>query len=617
MTSGVLSFAILGGIAQALERFLPLDAGLININNPSEALVLALAGTLSTSAFIFPVIKERGWEEETVGQAATSILLLQDLFVAPLLVLLPFIVGQGVTDPGAVAELTAKATLGFGSVLVLGSWLLRQLFEVVAASRSSDTFVAFSLFVAAGMGAVAKDLGLTDTAGAFAAGVLLANSNYKYEIFASILPFKGILLGIFFLDAGSNFDPDLLLREGPTIATGVVFLLVLKALTLFLAGYIDKALPTATNLSPAENVRLAVLLSGGGEFAFVIFAAADKLGALPDELNALLTTIILITMSITPLLGGLAASLSEPFESMRTYPGWTLTADDLPDASAERGRGAMRAAASDGIAANVAGEAPSAAPLHAAHDAIVICGYGEVGSLVSETLLEAAEAVIREGGGEALYASTGALRESEVIREAEGEALTTVATTAATTDGGARERSSGGGSGGGSTFRGGASIVCFDLNPQRLPRGIRARDGALVMYGDGANAELVRSTGVSSPRAIIVTYQEPARCLAATSRLRAAFPEAPIYTRASSTREQKALLAGGASVTILETRELACQLGACLFLDEASFSLRDLPLGSRAGDDEKLSVWETAVRALRAVATSNAPLNATGVGEDK
>ena len=180
--------------------------------------------------------------------------------------------------------------------------------------------------------------------------------------------------------------------------------------------------------------------------------------------------------------------------------------------------------------------------------------------------------------------------------------------------GGARERSSASsGSGSGS---GGASIVCFDLNPQRLPR-IRTRDGALVMYGDGANAELVRSTGVSSPRAIIVTYQEPARCLAATSRLRAAFPEAPIYTRASSTREQQALLAGGASVTILETRELACQLGACLFLDEASFSLRDLPLGSRAGDDEKLSVWETAVRALRAVATSNAPLNATGVGEDK
>jgi hypothetical protein len=138
------------------------------------------------------------------------------------------------------------------------------------------------------------------------------------------------------------------------------------------------------------------------------------------------------------------------------------------------------------------------------------------------------------------------------------------------------------------------------------------------MYGDGANAELVRSTGVSSPRAIIVTYQEPARCLAATSRLRAAFPEAPIYTRASSTREQQALLAGGASVTILETRELACQLGACLFLDEASFSLRrDLPLGGRAGDDEKLSVWETAVRALRAVAASSAPLNATGAGEDK
>ena len=180
-------------------------------------------------------------------------------------------------------QLTAKATVGFGGVLVAGSYMIGRLYEVVAATRSSDTFVALSLLVAAGMGAVAKMLGLTDTAGAFAAGVLLANSNFKYEISASILPFKGILLGVFFLDAGSNFDSELLLREGPTVATGVALLLLLKAFTLWLAGFIDRYLPTATDLAPAENIRLAVLLAGGGEFAFVVLAAAEKLGALPDD----------------------------------------------------------------------------------------------------------------------------------------------------------------------------------------------------------------------------------------------------------------------------------------------------------------------------------------------
>jgi len=102
-----------------------------------------------------------------IGQAATSILLLQDLFVAPLLVLLPFVVGQGETDYSAIAFLTAKDTLGFGSVVFVGSYVLTRLFNLVAQSRSTETFVALCLLVSVGMGAIAKSLGLTDTAGKF------------------------------------------------------------------------------------------------------------------------------------------------------------------------------------------------------------------------------------------------------------------------------------------------------------------------------------------------------------------------------------------------------------------------------------------------------------------
>ena len=206
LTTGVITAAILLGAPQFLDKVLPLDEGFIDISNPTEAVVLALAGTLSTSAFIFPVLKERGWEDENAGQAATSILLLQDLFVAPLLVVMPYVVGQGPTDFAAIGFLTAKAAIGFGLVMYIGSFILQRLFSIVAKTRSSETFVALSLLVSVGMGTVAKELGLTDTAGAFAAGVLLANTNFRAQIQADILPFKGILLGIFFMDGEFILD---------------------------------------------------------------------------------------------------------------------------------------------------------------------------------------------------------------------------------------------------------------------------------------------------------------------------------------------------------------------------------------------------------------------------
>lgn len=155
-----------------LGQYLPLDQSLIGINRPAEAVVLAFAGALSTSAFIFPVLKERGWEDEESGEAATSILLLQDLLVAPLLVLLPFVVGETTTDYTAFGYLTAKATLGFGAIMYIASFILRRLFMLVAQTQSTETFVALCLLVAAGMGTIAKFFGLTDTAGAFAAGVV-------------------------------------------------------------------------------------------------------------------------------------------------------------------------------------------------------------------------------------------------------------------------------------------------------------------------------------------------------------------------------------------------------------------------------------------------------------
>jgi Kef-type K+ transport system membrane component KefB len=353
LTTAALTAAILLGVPEFLERFLPLDAGLINVNNPAEAVILALAGSLSTSAFIFPVLKEKGWEENDSGQAATSILLLQDLVVAPILVLLPYVVGQDPTDYSAIGFLTAKATIGFGSVMVVGSFVLRRLFSLVAQTRSTETFVALCLLVSVGMGTIAKELGLTDTAGAFAAGVLLANTNYRAQIQAEIYPFKGILLGVFFMGAGSSFDTELVLREWPTILVGATSLIIIKAVTLLSATRAPKAVER-NRLPLADGVRIALLLSGGGEFAFVVLALAERLEVVPKDLGGLLTAIVLITMGVTPFLGDVAAAASAPLV-------------------ANYGEGEF-----DGFVPPVEQQV--------AHDAIIVCGYDTVGRQLLKVL---------------------------------------------------------------------------------------------------------------------------------------------------------------------------------------------------------------------------------------
>ena len=152
----------------------PIDPLIVQLlEQPVVAFSIAAAGALSSSAFVLPILKEKGWEDRPDGIAALSILLLQDLAVAPLLVVLPLIAnvdGGSGSDPIALGILAFKATVGFGAVLALASVVLRRVFQVVASAKSSQSFVAASLLVAVGMGVVSDFLGLSATTGAFAAG---------------------------------------------------------------------------------------------------------------------------------------------------------------------------------------------------------------------------------------------------------------------------------------------------------------------------------------------------------------------------------------------------------------------------------------------------------------
>jgi len=294
----------------------PIDPLIIQLlEQPVVAFAIAAAGALSSSAFVLPILKEKGWEDRPDGIAALSILLLQDLAVAPLLVILPLIANvegysttdSGGADPIALGILAFKATVVFGGVLALASVALRKVFQLVASSRSSQSFVAASLLVAVGMGVVSDFLGLSSTTGAFAAGVLLAESGYRAQIEADIQPFEGILLGVFFITAGSALDPTTVIQCWPTLLVGITSFLLIKFGVIYSAG-------GALELSKADAARVGLLLAGGGEFAFVVFNLAADNGIIRDDLQSLLTASVIISMALTPLLGELAEYVGDKLD---------------------------------------------------------------------------------------------------------------------------------------------------------------------------------------------------------------------------------------------------------------------------------------------------------------
>ncbi len=322
-------------------------------------------------------------------------------------------------------------------------------------------------------------MGLTDTAGAFAAGVLLANTNYRAQVQADILPFKGILLGIFFMDAGSSFDLDLVLAEFPTIITGVLALIVLKGATVFCATKVPRWMEP-NRLPERDALKLSFLLAGGGEFAFVVLAVAEKLKILPRDLGGLLTAIVLITMALTPLLGDFADRLSS-----RTKENDSLNEESTLINFDENG----------------IMEEPSMV----ANDAVVVCGYDEIGKNVVEIIGENISVV-----------------PIQMIED--------------------------------STFL--PRVAAFDTDPSLLDKILVPKRDAVVLFGDGANPEVLRSSGVTDPSAIFISYQDNGKVLSATSRLRNAFESTPIFARAQTRFEAQLLKSAGATEVVVESDEL-------------------------------------------------------------
>ena len=259
-------------------------------------LVIGLGLALSSTAVGLQLLAERKELNTGFGRLAFAILLFQDLAAIPLLALIPLLGEAKAASQSAPPLDAVLRALGMIAVVVIGGrLLLRQLFRAVAWTKMPEVFTATSLLVVVGTAWLMQWGGLSMGLGAFLAGVLLADSEFRHELEAQIEPFKGLLLGLFFIAVGMSIDVHRVMAEPVLIAEGVAVLLLLKAAILVLLGLRPGKLPAR------EALMLGAVLALGGEFAFVVFAEALRVGLFDAVLRDRLVAIVGLSMAATPL----------------------------------------------------------------------------------------------------------------------------------------------------------------------------------------------------------------------------------------------------------------------------------------------------------------------------
>ncbi len=310
---------------------------------PGAAIAIGAALALSSTAIVMPILTEQKRQHSLAGRTTFSVLLFQDLAVAPILVTLTLLGRRGVKalTPDLLMAF-APAVLGVLALLVAGRLILRPMLRSVAKAKSEELFVAACLLVVIGAGLVSALTGLSMALGAFIAGLLLAETEFRHEVEVTIEPFKGLLLGLFFVSIGIGLNVPLLLAK-PAHILGVAAGLVA------VNGVIVLLLARVFRLSWRAAAEAALLLAGAGEFAFVILGQAMEQRLVDRTTGETLLVAATLSMTSIPLLAALGARIG----------GRKIAPAELP-AEAEG--------------------APSAAP----H--VLIAGYGRVGRLVGEML---------------------------------------------------------------------------------------------------------------------------------------------------------------------------------------------------------------------------------------
>ncbi|MBI1405386.1 MAG: potassium transporter TrkA [Caulobacter sp.] len=334
----------LGGLQVALSCTVIAGAAMLLGQPAPAAAAIGAALALSSTAIVMPLLAEKKRQHSQAGRATFAILLFQDLAVAPILITLA-VLGRRGEGAFAARDLLAfaPAAVGLLILVVAGRLLLRPMLRSVAKAKSEELFMAASLLVVIGAGLLAALTGLSMALGAFVAGLLLAETEYRHEVERTIEPFKGLLLGLFFVSVGIGLDLSRLFAEPLTI-------LGVTAGLIALTGSVVYGLSRLFGLTSKVSLEAALLLAAGGEFAFVILGSAMETGVVSRDIGQTLLVAVTLSMFFIPLLATIGARLGG-------RPG--AQPDALP---VEPGGG------------------------EAAEPSVIVIGYGRVGQLVSDML---------------------------------------------------------------------------------------------------------------------------------------------------------------------------------------------------------------------------------------
>ena len=303
------------------------------------AFIAAMGFVLSSTAVIMQMMDERGETSTPAGQRNVAILLLEDLAIVPLLAIVALLAptpSEG-GNPWIDAGIAVGAVVG---VVAVGLFLLNPMFRLLAAAKAREVMTAAALLVVLGTALVMDLSGLSMAMGAFLAGVLLSESTFRHQLEADIEPFRGILLGLFFLSVGMSLDLAVLTTGWRVIAVAVLAYMAVKAAAIYAIARLLRA-------RHADALTRAFLFAQGGEFAFVLYGAASSAGIISGEQNAIFTATVILSMALTPLL-----ALSLKWLIVKATP----SMDGVDEA--------------DGL-----------------HGSVLIIGYGRFGQIVSQPLL--------------------------------------------------------------------------------------------------------------------------------------------------------------------------------------------------------------------------------------
>jgi glutathione-regulated potassium-efflux system ancillary protein KefC/glutathione-regulated potassium-efflux system protein KefB len=305
----VLSAVVVAGIARALGQ------------SWVAAGVIGMALALSSTALILQVLAERGELNTRHGRASFAVLLFQDLAIMPALLVMPLLAGAADTAPAWQDVLLPAAVVL--AVVAGGRYLLRPALRIVAHTKVQEAFTAAALLVVVGTALLFQTAGLSMALGAFIAGVLLADSEYRHELEADIEPFKGLLLGLFFIAVGMSANLGMLVERPALVLVLTVAYLAAKIVAAGVAARL-------TGHDTATSARIGVALAGGGEFAFVLLALAARDRVVPAATADLLVLVVTASMIVSPLLIAAADRLAKRLTPPAAPPAFDTIEDEEP-----------------------------------------------------------------------------------------------------------------------------------------------------------------------------------------------------------------------------------------------------------------------------------------------